>query len=117
MSAMTMGKPAMSNHTPGLWSAEPVWNIPKTMVHAYCQGRAYALAEVYSMPGPGEREANAKLIAAAPELLQALIDLSDWLAYGLNKADGAEPTAEDHAACERVAAQARAAIAKATANS
>lgn len=101
-------------HTPGLWSAEPVWNIPETKVHAYCQGRAYALAEVYAMPGNGEREANAKLIAAAPELLQALIDLGDWLAYGLNKADGAEPTAEDHAACERVAAQARAAIEKAT---
>jgi hypothetical protein len=60
---------------------------------------------------------NAKLIAAAPDLLRALIDLGDWLAYGLNKVDGAEPTAEDHAACERVAAQARAAILKATVQS
>lgn len=58
-------------------------------------------------------EADARLIAAAPDLLAALKDLADWLAYGLNKADGAEPTAEDHAACERVAAQARAAVDKA----
>lgn len=61
-----------------------------------------------------EAEANARLIAAAPDLLRALIDLGDWLAYGMNKAAGAEPTAEDHATCERVAAQARAAIDKAT---
>lgn len=44
------------------------------------------------------------------ELLKALKDLGDWLAYGLEKADGAEPTAEDHAACMQVAAQARAAV-------
>jgi hypothetical protein len=69
-------------HTPGFWSSEPVWNIPETKVHAYCQGRAYALAEVYSMPEPGEREANAKLIAAAPELLEALEDLRDAIRGG-----------------------------------
>lgn len=54
------------------------------------------------------------LVKAAPELLEALVDLGDWLAYGLNKAERAEPTAEDHAACARVAAKARAAINKAT---
>lgn len=56
----------------------------------------------------------AKLVKAAPDLLQALTDLGDWLAYGMNKAAGAEPTAEDHATCERIAKQARAAIDKAT---
>lgn len=70
------------------------------------------IASIYGCTEP-EQHHNAKLIAAAPELLEALIDLGDWLAYGLNKAAGAEPTAEDHAACERVAAKARAAVDKA----
>lgn len=61
----------MSKYTPAPWSAERVWDIPETKVHAYCCGKPYALAEVYAMPGAGEREANAKLIAAAPELLAA----------------------------------------------
>jgi hypothetical protein len=72
------------------------------------------IAHVYHHPDKyAEAEHRANLLAAAPKMLAALKDLADWLAYGLNKADGAEPTAEDHAACERVAAQARAAVDKA----
>ena len=104
----------LSKHTPGPWTAAKDNN-----------GRPYVLsdgtiriADCWYLPigrrHGGEAEANAQLIAAAPDLLRALIDLGDWLAYGMNKAAGAEPTAEDHAACERVAAQARAAIDKAT---
>jgi hypothetical protein len=62
-------------HTPGPWSADRIWDIPETKVHAYCCGKPYALAEVYPMPSADEREANARLIAAAPELLQALREL------------------------------------------
>jgi hypothetical protein len=62
----------MYKHTPGPWSAERVWDIPETKVHAYFHGEPYALAEVYSTFTSGEREANAKLIAAAPDLLDAL---------------------------------------------
>lgn len=101
-------------HTPGPWSCAPIWRGPETKVHAEFEGRRVALAEVFTMHEAGEKEANARLIAAAPDLLRALIDLGDWLAYGMSKADGAEPTAEDHAACERVSAQARAAVDKAT---
>jgi hypothetical protein len=57
----------------------------------------------------------AKLVKAAPELLEALKEMGDWLAYGLSKPDGAEPTDGDLERCERIAAKARAAIAKATA--
>ncbi len=56
---------------------------------------------------------NARLIAAAPDLLDALEELSDWLAYGLDKPDGAEPTEEDLRRCEALAAKARAAVDKA----
>lgn len=57
----------------------------------------------------------AKLVKAAPELLEALTEMGDWLAYGLSMPDDYIPTADDLARCERVAAKGRAAIAKATA--
>jgi hypothetical protein len=53
---------------------------------------------------------NKPIIKAAPDLLVALEELMGWLAYGLEKPDGAEPTAEDVERCERVTAQARRAI-------
>lgn len=107
------------SHTPGPWTVEPGHsncNHANQTYGAICTTEGYILADVYADTEELTEcaPANAQLIAAAPELLEALIDLGDWLAYGLNKADGAEPTAEDHAACERVAAKARAAIAKAT---
>jgi hypothetical protein len=81
-------------------------------------------AECFAKPVPGREHhshwfqtldnPNAKLIAAAPELLDALKEMGDWLAYGLSKPDGAEPTDGDLERCERIAAKARAAIAKAT---
>lgn len=116
----------MSKYTPGPWWTDAKYDGKE-------MGCSIIAARTDSGPLPGnptrgqvafatailntqarECEANAKLIAAAPDLLEALIDLADWLAYGLNKAEGAEPTAEDHAACARVAAQARAAVDKAT---
>lgn len=103
----------MSKHTPGEWFT----SRPNRTIYIESRIGGGMLQEVAAC-GPTEateqQEANARLIAAAPELLQALTDLGDWLAYGMNKAAGAEPTAEDHAACERVAKQARAAIDKAT---
>lgn len=59
-------------HTPGPWSCAQVWRGPETKVHAEVDGRRVALAEVFTMQSAGEKEANAKLIAAAPELLKAL---------------------------------------------
>ena len=57
----------MSKHTPGPWSE-------KLLGHHCIQAREgtrenVTLAEVFSMMEPGEREANAALIAAAPDLL------------------------------------------------
>lgn len=104
----------MLKHTPGPWnvfykSKYDEWHVSVPMSSGSMKWALFDDGIRSENP-----EADARLIAAAPDLLRALIDLGDWLAYGLNKADGAEPTAEDHAACERVAAQARAAIKKAT---
>lgn len=60
-----------------------------------------------------ELESLARVMAAAPDLLDALKNLGDWLAYGMAKTDGAEPTAEDLRTCEQLAAAARAAVDKA----
>lgn len=98
----------MSKHTDG------PWHLGGNGFIVYAQN-GYAICDVKTFHGRNDADAgNARLIAAAPDLLEALIDLADWLAYGLNKAAGAEPTAEDHAACARVAAKARAAVNKAT---
>lgn len=51
-------------------------------------------------------------VALIGELTTALRDLGDWLAYGLEKPDGAEPTDEEVRRCEEVGERAGAAVAK-----
>lgn len=80
------GSPTPSNataepaaaHTPGPWvcyadlpSTEPDWHIVTT------SNRLRVLANVHIEPGNKTDEANARLIAAAPDLLEALKNL--WL--------------------------------------
>lgn len=104
-------------HTPGPWETGGDNDSMSMQLMVYADDSLGSRIADCSESGFGitheQATANVRLIAAAPDLLRALIDLADWLAYGLSKADGAEPTAEDHAACERVAAQARAAVDKA----
>lgn len=57
------------SHTPGPWSNDRIWDTPESRIHARVEGIPVALAEVFSMRNGGEKEANARLIAAAPELL------------------------------------------------
>lgn len=105
----------MSKHTPGPWHVGGDIRVTNdNRIHRNVWGPTPAGMQSGEMICQLATVDNARLIAAAPELLGALIDLADWLAYGLNKAEGAEPTAEDHAACARVAAKARAAVDKAT---
>jgi hypothetical protein len=93
----------MSKHTPGPWEVKPyAWQRGNVSVFAPKFGRApYGACVAYTpcSDGVGGAEgalANARLIAAAPELLEALKRLL---------------TDEDYPQAERVA---RAAIAKAT---
>ena len=62
----------MSKHNKMIWSRSPWMELidPGT--------RTRAVDFQVSTSG-GEFEANARLIAAAPELLQMVIDLSNWL--------------------------------------
>lgn len=64
----------MSNFTPGPWiyyadlpSQDPDWHIVTT------ENRLRILANVHIEPGNQVDEANARLIAAAPELLEAAL--------------------------------------------
>jgi len=76
----------MSGHTPGPWevgvdSGLPEWKLSIDAPHA--KTAWYGLAVVNDMRDPakrtGEAVANARLIAAAPELLGALRKVSDEL--------------------------------------
>lgn len=93
----------MKTHTDGPWSANlnglsrdkqdaPQWNVGKT-----CE----CLVILPNRSTPEETEANAHLIAAAPDLLAALEDCANWLSRSVRDDD------------REMAEDARAAIAKA----
>lgn len=63
------------SHTPGPWEA--VWDHPDvdTICHVRPVGRDVSwreIATLYTTPRGSEKEANARLMAAAPDLLAAL---------------------------------------------
>jgi len=94
---------SMSKHTPGPWGEMTMSSNNLTIGIGYPEGddRDHFLAEV-TCGDPDELEANARLIAAAPQMLQALQALVLGMQYlHGNKADNAT-------------AKARAAIAAAT---
>lgn len=90
-----------SKHTPGPWRISRTSGMEIFISHDHDQPNRVAgyFAEVRRFTSDSEQvEANAQLIAAAPDLLEALIDLADWY----REHTGLPPTA------------ANAAIAKAT---
>ena len=79
----------MKTHTDGPWSANlnglsrdkqdaPQWNVGKT-----CE----CLVILPNRSTPEETEANAHLIAAAPDLLAALEDCANWLSRSVRDDD------------------------------
>ena len=89
----------MSKHTPGPWTAnKPTRDNGRAEIHAGCMLVAQAFNWMLDAEGDEQCWADARLIAAAPELLEALQDM-----------------VSDHASLSAATlAFARAAIAKAT---
>ena len=69
-------------HTPGPWKVrEPdhfVDGLAHMVVSEHPQEGYWHIAEMGAHNGRAESEANARLIAAAPEMLEALIVLLNW---------------------------------------
>ena len=95
----------MSKHTPGPWSYIGNGDVVAKS-NKYCGGEK-DIASVF-LTVNDEDEANARLIAAAPDLLEALKACADWLDWLVTPHDDPKGA---HAAHIK---QARAAIAKAT---
>ena len=107
-----------TRHTPGPWEYDPNSDnveaentlfdteIAGTIVTAD-GGHRFHVARIWSdvFGGTDEAQANAHLIAAAPELLEALVSIRAWVTDG-----GFEDT---HEGVAEICGQARAAIAKA----
>lgn len=101
----------MSKHTPGPWNVNPnpraEWIAIATNEHDLIA--TIDTPRLGSAKRTGEPEANANLIAAAPELLAVLEQWDTALAFGSIVFD-------DDSKRERAEALTRAAIAKATGN-
>lgn len=99
------------SHTKGPWEVQAPYGMNKVEITAKA-GYAHIAAVMVKRPAGRDEwepiphgEGNARLIAAAPELLQALVTLREWVR---------EPWGEDDSAtAEAVIYQAEAAIAKA----
>lgn len=68
------GVPAHGKHTPGPWEAWPMED-GCSVAYRINDARGYEIGVTSGRDGEGEEVANARLIAAAPELLEALTRL------------------------------------------
>ena len=79
-------QPTVMQHTPGPWhwEADEVKGDPTGRVRYQVTALGKTVTRVYYSSfegGPINAEADAKLIAAAPELLMTLRQINDWCCY------------------------------------
>ena len=86
----------MNTHTPGPWryiARDPECRIPFGIEFVSGRSSVLPIADICDNPIPEEREANAQLIAAAPELLEAMKDMLQVVAHTRHMlADHAPPS-------------------------
>jgi hypothetical protein len=83
MSDRTLTTDEVVKHTPGPWhwDSDPVKNDPTGRIRYRVCATGKTVTQVYYSSfegGPTNAEADARLIAAAPALLDALKDLIEW---------------------------------------
>jgi len=98
--------------TPGPWKVNKYGSVGGGQY-----GTLPIVATVEPLEGPdtkyGSHAANARLIAAAPDLLASLKEMGDWIAGGLQASGDAWPDERCLKHTEEIAARARAAVDKA----
>lgn len=75
----------MSQHTPGPWNLHPKFGKPVVGIDVQDGGPLIPIAEEVQGYDMQQARANARLIAAAPDLLDALLAEQEWRA---READG-----------------------------
>ncbi len=73
-----MNQTATAQHTPGPWTNDPA---DGALIDARVNGRIVALAEVFHVDTDGVQQANARLIAAAPRMLEIIRSFVEAPAY------------------------------------
>jgi hypothetical protein len=109
-----------AQHTPGPWTAETTLLVDSQpiafaiMANADCQGHPVAEVEGNtSCREPGEWAANARLIAAAPEMYEALKAAEQFISNGIEVGFIRMPDADTPDPAHNTLPAVRAAIAKA----
>lgn len=104
-----------TEHTPGPWKAEQANGCDETAM--FVTGNGCTVAACYGdwhdQAPDSEQRANARLIAAAPELLEALKNTTAYLAVQLRNVEPGPATAPVRMEMEADLRRARAAIAQA----
>lgn len=73
------GEKEMMEHTKGVWKAEAYNSRMGSLITFGDMSKGEAIGIVYAQRNPYEAQANARLIAAAPELLEALKEAEEFV--------------------------------------